>query len=192
MSTEPPPAGQNDGMNRPVGGNGGAARSVGMDAVKGAVLIGLAVIVGVFLLQHVDSSRAGSVAGPTSSSTKPKTTTTVRGTESTTTTTTVPSAPPKPTDQLRVVVLNGSGISGRARDMRTQLLGQRYTNEDPASTWSGHIQTGTTVMCKPGLIRDATALAVAVGKGTPVPVVTYSTALPSFATSADCVVVVGR
>ena len=180
-------------MNRPVGGNGGGARSIGTDAAKGAVLIGLAVIVGVFLLQHVDSSTAGGVAAPTSSSTKPKakTTTSAPDTQSTTTTT-VLSAPPKPTDQLRVVVLNGSGITGRAKDMRTQLLGQHYTNEDAAATWSGHIQTGTTVMCKPGLVRDATALAVAVGKGTPVPVVTYSTALPSFATSADCVVVMGR
>ena len=49
--------GQNGDMNRPSGGNGDLVRGAGAAAMKGAALIGLAVIVGVFLLQRVDTSK---------------------------------------------------------------------------------------------------------------------------------------
>ena len=55
-----PPSGQNGGMSRPPGDGGEFARGASAAVAKGAALIGLAVIVGVFLLQRVDTSTAGS------------------------------------------------------------------------------------------------------------------------------------
>ena len=75
-------SGQNGDMNRPSGGNGEIARGASAAAVKGAALIGLAVIVGVFLLQRVDTSNAGS-RGSTPVDTV-KTTTTVKHTDTST------------------------------------------------------------------------------------------------------------
>jgi len=158
--------------------------------MKGALLIGLAVVIGVVLLQQVDKTKPGAVAVTTT--TRPKTTTTtVPSTSSVSTTTTVAAQPAKQPAELKVIVLNGGAQSGAAGTMSTQLRGQGYTNQLPANDWTGHQQTGNTVMCKPGLTRDASALAVAVGKGTPVPTVAYASNVPSYATSADCVVVVG-
>ena len=148
------------------------------------------IIIGVLLLQHVDSGKSG-LAAP-STTVAPKTTTTTRPAESTTTTvTTVAAAPAKTPDQVKTIVLNGGAAAGSAGNMHNQLQRAGYTNQGQANDWSGHQQTGDTVMCKPGLTREATALAVAVGNGTPVKVVDYSSSLPSFATSYDCVVVVG-
>ena len=64
MSANDAPSGQNGGMSRPSGGNGEFARGASAAAAKGAALIGLAVIVGVFLLQRVDTSNAGSRRPP--------------------------------------------------------------------------------------------------------------------------------
>ena len=69
-------------MSRPSGGNGELARGASAAALKGAALIGLAVIVGVFLLQRVDTSKAGPRLH--SGDDAPKTTTTVRHAETST------------------------------------------------------------------------------------------------------------
>src|SRR4029077_19208686 len=171
-------------MSRPSGG-GDIARGAGSAALKGAVLIGLAVIVGVFLLQRVDTSKAGS---PTTTG-KHSTTTTTRP-EPTTTTSTVPATPMKTPDQLRVIVLNGGAPTGAAATMRTSLQQVGYTNQPQANTWTGHHQTGNTLMCKPGFARDTVPLS----QQTPLqgaPVVDFPTPPPPFSSDVDCVVVVG-
>src|SRR5262249_58631638 len=101
-------------MNRPSGG-GGLARGAGSSALKGALLIGLAVIVGVFLLQRVDTSKAGA---PTTTVKHPAATTTTQP-ATTSSTTTVPATPPKSADEVRVIVLNGGAPTGAASTMRT-------------------------------------------------------------------------
>ena len=141
-------------MNRPSGGNGEFARGASGAALKGAALIGLAVLVGVFLLQRVDTSNAGSSTAPTTA----KTTTTVHSTQPTTTTTTQPLTPPKTPDQLKVLVLNGGAPTGAAALMRTKLQQVGYTNQPQASTWAGHTQAGKSVMCRSGFDREAVAL----------------------------------
>ena len=108
-----------------------------------------------FLLQRVDTSNAGS---PSVSVAKtPKTTTTVKP-RSSTTTTTLPAAPLKTPDLLKVLVLNGGAKSGAAATMRTKLESEGYTNQPQANTWTGHSQTGNTLMCKAGLDREKVAL----------------------------------
>ncbi len=161
-----------------------------MAAMKGALLIGLAVVIGVVLLQQVDKRKPAAVAATTT--TRPATTTTtVPSTGSTASTTTVPAQPTKAPADLSVIVLNRGAPAGGAAQLSDQLKTQGYTNQAQPNDWKPPTQTGNTVMCKPGLTRDASALAVAVGKGTPVPVVPYASGLPSFATASDCVVLAG-
>src|SRR4051794_39856472 len=138
-------------MNRPSGGNDGESpRGAGSAALKGALLIGLAVIIGVLLLQRIDDSKTS--ATPT---TKPKTTTTVKKATSTTVkptvTTTAPTTPAKAPDELSVLVLNGGAAAGAAKSMSKDLQTAGYTNQPEASTWTGHKQQGDTVMCKTGM-----------------------------------------
>jgi hypothetical protein len=174
-------------MSRPSGGNGELARGASSAAAKGAALIGLAVIVGVFLLQRVDTSNAGS---PSTAGTTVKTTTTVKNTQPATTTSTVPATPTKTNDQLKVLVLNGGAPTGAAALLRTKLQQAGYTNQPQASTWTGHTQTGKTVMCKTGLAREAVALSVQTAlQGAKV--VNFATPPPPSSEGVDCVVVVG-
>ena len=191
MSANDTPTGQNGGMNRPSGGSGGLARGASAAAVKGAVLIGLAVIVGVFLLQRVDTSNAGSSTHPPLTTSRTTTTTVHRPqTTAASTTTTQPSTPPKTPNQLKVLVLNGGAVSGAAARMRTALQQVGYTNQPQASTWSGHSQTGQTILCRAGLAREAVALAQQTAlQGAKV--LPFPSPAPPSSDGVDCVVVVG-
>jgi LytR cell envelope-related transcriptional attenuator len=189
VSADGPANGQNGDMSRPPGGTGQFARGASAAVLKGAGLIGLAVIVGVFLLQRVDTTTASSSTTPVK---PPKTTTTtVHETHTTTTTTTtVPSAPAKTPDQLRVLVLNGGAATGAAATLRTKLLQVGYTNQPQASTWTGHRQSGTTLMCRAGLDREKVALSQQTAlQGAKV--VAFPSPAPPFSDGVDCVVVVG-
>jgi LytR cell envelope-related transcriptional attenuator len=188
VSAPGPASGQNGDMSRPPGGSREFARGASAAALKGAGLIGLAVIVGVFLLQRVDTTKASSSTTPVK---PPKTTTTLHKTNSTTTTTTtVPSAPAKTPDQLRVLVLNGGAATGAAANLRTKLQRVGYTNQPPASTWTGHRQRGTTLMCRAGLDREKVALSQQTAlQGAKV--VAFPTPAPPFSDGVDCVVVAG-
>lgn len=179
-------------MNRPPGGNGEFARGASAAAAKGAVLIGLAVIVGVFLLQKTDTSSAGSSSSPRVTVAPAKTTTTVRPSQTTaaTTSTTQPSTPAKTPSQLKILVLNGGAATGAAAHLRTALQQVGYTNQPQASTWTGHSQSGKSILCRSGLAREAVALsqqtALKGAKVSPFP----SPAPPS-SDGVDCVIVVG-
>ncbi len=192
MSANDGPTGQNGGMNRPSGGNGEFARGASAAAAKGAVLIGLAVIVGVFLLQKTDTSSAGSAStAPRVTTTTAKTTTTVRPAPSTSTTsTTQPSSPPKTPSQLKILVLNGGAATGAAAKLRTSLQQVGYTSQPQASTWSGHTQTGKSILCRSGLAREAVALSQQTSlQGAKV--LPFPTPAPPSSDGVDCVIVVG-
>ena len=178
-------------MNRPSGGNGEFARGASAAAAKGAVLIGLAVIVGVFLLQKVDTSNAGS-SSPRVTVAPAKTTTTVRPSQTTasTTSTTQPSTPVKTPSQLKVLVLNGGAATGAAARLRTSLQQVGYTNQPQASTWSGHSQSGKSILCRSGLAREAVALSQQTAlKGAKV--LPFPSPAPPSSDGVDCVIVVG-
>ena len=188
MTPRGQPFWQNEGMSRQSGGSGELARGASAAALKGAALIGLAVIVGVFLLQRVDTSTAGSPKTPVKS---PRTTTTVHKPRTTTSTSsTAPAAAAKTPDQVRVIVLNGGAASGAAATLRTKLQQVGYTNQQPANTWSGKHQTGNTLMCKAGFDREKIALSQQTAlQG--VRVVDFPTPPPPFSADVDCVIVVG-
>jgi hypothetical protein len=173
-------------MSRRQGGapSGDLVRGAGSAAAKGAVLIGLAVVLGVFLLQRIDTGETGPADG-TSATGSSTTTTTAAGT----TTTTAPLAPAKTPDQVHTIVLNGGAPAGDAGRMSDSLRQAGYTNQEEANTWSGHTQQGDTVLCKAGLDREAAALAVAVGEGATVQAM--PTPPPPFTDNVDCAVVVG-
>src|SRR3989440_3696502 len=138
-------------MSRPPGNTTGSdvARGASFAAAKGVLLIGLAVVIGIVLLQQVDNDNKRPVGAATPGSTKAKAKTTTTGTPpAPTTTVTTPSPPAKTPQQLRVIVLNGGAAAGAAAQMSTQLMRKQYTKQDKANNWSGHKQQGTTPLCK--------------------------------------------
>ena len=177
-------------MSRQQRGSGRAdvARGAGYAAFLGAVLIGVAVIIGIVLLQIGDRNDNGPVA---SGKTKPKstTTTTTKKTHTSTPTSTHTTSPLRQPSQVHLIVLNGGAPSGEAAHTSSLLKLKNYTNQDTANTWSGHHQTGDTVYCRTGWQREGAALAAAVpGAKLHVP---YPTPAPPFTAGTDCVVVVG-
>jgi LytR cell envelope-related transcriptional attenuator len=180
-------------MSRTPGSStGDVARGASFAAAKGALLIGLAVVIGIVLLQQVDNDTKSPV-GAATTTTKPKAkpTTTTTATSPEATTTTVASNPAKSPAQLRIIVLNGGAASGLAAQMATHLKQQGYTSQpQDANNWTDHNQQGNSVLCKPAFQREAAALSVAVGQGATV--AAYPSTPPAVIQSeVDCIVVVG-
>jgi hypothetical protein len=150
------------------------------------MLIGVAVIIGIVLLQIGDNDNNG----PAGAASKPTTTTSTTKPKSRGTTTTGNSATPaRPPSQVHLIVLNGGAPSGQAAHTAAGLKLKGYTSQDDANTWTGHHQSGNTVYCKAGLQREGTALATNVeGAKLSIP---YPTPAPPFTSGTDCVVVVG-
>jgi hypothetical protein len=134
------------------------------------------------------SSSDTTVATPaTTSTTLDLTTTTLTSSSSSVTSTTVAPATTRPPAQVRVEVLNGSGIAGAAGSKATALKAAGYTI---AGTGDTTPRQGTVVACKTGFDAEAAALAQAVGSGaTTEP---FPTPAPTGSTDADCVVIVGK
>jgi hypothetical protein len=175
-------------------------------AIRGAVLVGLLVVVGIIGLQVLDDSSPGSgavtattVPGQTTlpgvtttvpvatATTKAATTATTKAATTTTkaaTTTTVKTK--KPAD-LKVVVYNASGVAQLAENMSNQLKSIGYN-----SSVGGNLteRTGTIVQCKAGLEAEAAKLATDVGKGASV--TPYPAHPPTNAGDADCLVTLGK
>lgn len=155
---------------------------------KGAVLIAVAVVIGIVLLQVVDDGSTGRVIASGGDGRTTTTTADKQGAARTTTTTT-PAAPPKNPDQLRLLVLNGGAPAGSAGTMSEALKQKGYTNQEPAND-DNKSRTGNIVYCREGFSREAAALAVAVGAGTTAEA--FPAPAPPFSDKADCVVVVGK
>jgi hypothetical protein len=171
------------------GGRADVARGAGYAAFLGAALIGVAVIIGIVLLQIGDNS----VTRPAGAGTRPKSTTSTTKPKSSTTTTSktgsTNTTPARAPSQVHIIVLNGGAASGQAAHMSSGLRIRGYTNQDTANTWSGHHQSGNTVYCHDGLQREGAALATGV-TGAKL-VIPYPTPAPPFSDGTDCVVVVG-
>lgn len=144
-------------------------------AARGAGLIGIAVVIGIILLQVVDS---GSGGGGQTTGTTPigKTTTTRNGSGA------------RNPEQVRVVVLNGSGTSGAAATTANVLRGLGYVIA--SAPGNAPIQTGTIVECTTGFDAEAATLAATVGKGATVG--TYPATPPAGAENTDCIVIIGK
>jgi hypothetical protein len=150
-----------------------------MSAGRGAILVVVAIVVGVLAFQIVDDSSGpasgdvttATVTTPTTivtPATNPDgtTATTVAAAETTTTTkakknknttaTTVDASGTRPPDQVVVQVLNGSGIQGAATQRTNDLKAKGYQVLAPGNA-AGQ-RTGSGVMCKDGYSKEAAAL----------------------------------
>jgi hypothetical protein len=159
----------------------------------GALLIGVAVVIGIVLLQVGDNNDNGptSAAGNQTTTTKQATTTTTSTSDTNPTSSTTPTGTPRPPAEVRLIVLNGGAAAGQAGDMSDTLRTKGYTNQPKlANDWTGHTQTGDSVTCREGFEREGTALAIQVGSGTKT-IFPYPTPPPPFSSDVDCVVVVG-
>jgi hypothetical protein len=176
-------------MTSTSGENGEAPRGASSAALKGALLIGLAVIVGLFLLQRADDDPNTSATGGTTKPPASATTTTVA--RATTTTSTVPASPAKTPAELSVIVLNGGAATGQAAEMSNALTTAGYTNQTAANNWEDHSQQGNSVLCKPGRQREAVALSQQTAlQGSTIG--DYPEPVPSAVPADnDCIVVVG-
>ncbi|MBV8951171.1 MAG: LytR C-terminal domain-containing protein, partial [Actinobacteria bacterium] len=127
---------------------------------RGAIVIALAVIVGVVLLQVVDKGNTGPVGDQSArAAARSTSTTTAPAGGASSTTATTAAAGGRPASQVTVQVLNGSGKSGVAGTLTTQLKGGGYNTLTATDTTHG---TGTVIYFQPGFDREAAALATVV------------------------------
>ena len=118
-------------------------------AARGAVLIGVAVVLGIVLLQVVDKGGSGGGVAP------PVT----EANDSTTSTTGDDGRSP---EDVRVLVLNASGIANAAGTKANELRGLGYAI---AGTGNSEQRTGSGVACISGFEKEADALAQTLGAG---------------------------
>ena len=149
--------------------------------VRGAALIGLAVILGLILLAQADGENR--TAGPAA---RPATTTT---TTVPTPTTTAPAGPARIPGELPIIVLNAGGPDGSAGVMSARLRDRGYTDQLDPADWPNEQVTGALVLCRAGLGREAAALSVDVGDDARIE--EFPSPEPPNSDGADCVVAVG-
>jgi LytR cell envelope-related transcriptional attenuator len=149
------------------GGRGGGRESSGVNsAVRGAGLVGLAVILGIVLLQVIDKGPAGNGAAPAGN----VTTTTPTPSSAAAPATSQPATTAKggnarARSEVRVVVFNAGAASGAAANMTNKLRTLGYQLAQPTNT---NARRGTAVQCKQGFEKEATQLQGDVGAGTTV------------------------
>jgi hypothetical protein len=143
-------------------------------AARGAVLIGVAVVIGIVLLQVVDKGGGGGGVVP------PVT----QGDDGSTTSTTGDDG--RSPEDVRVLVLNASGIANAAGTKANELRGLGYAI---AGTGNSEQRTGSGVACISGFEKEADALAQTLGAGYSVE--TYPEPPPEGAENADCIVILG-
>jgi hypothetical protein len=149
--------------------DGSFARSAGGAAFRGALLIALAVVIGVVLLTKAVDSDAGTVEtgdggdnnNPAPATTEAPGTTTGGGSGGTVSTTSTTLGPPKPANEITVLVANGSGVQGAASAMSDQLKAAGYKVPEPDNA-KGNVQA-TVVYYAPGFQREAATLAESIG-----------------------------
>jgi hypothetical protein len=164
---------------RPGGFSGGPSLPDGLKSqtAKGAMLIALAVIVGIVLLQIVDPGKTGPVGARTTISST-----------STTTSTTKASTPQKTAAQVRLLVLNAGAPTGSAGNVSTNLKNSGYTNQGTPTDNASKI-TGEKVLCLPNLTREQAKIVQLLGPSTLSGPLTADAA--TGAAGYDCVVLVG-
>ncbi len=171
------------------GGGRGLPLGAGSQTIKGGLLVLAAVVLGIVLLQVVDPGKSGPVAQRPTSTTAPRTTTTTKKPTGKTTTTVKGSTPAarKPA-QIHLLVLNAGAPTGSAKSVSTALKTAGYTNQGTPAN-DPNKRSVTEVLCKAGLTREATTLAVRLGKGTTH--TTLGTPAPPGSAGFDCVVLIG-
>lgn len=137
---------------RHAAGDSSFARSAGVNAGRGAALLAVAVIVGIFLLNKVDDSNSTVLAGSATT-----TTTTKRSSSSSTTTT----QPPHRAQEVKVLTLNGTTIKGAAGKVAQSLATQQFNMLSATDATATTKQTTkfSAVYFTPGYEPDARVIA---------------------------------
>jgi LytR cell envelope-related transcriptional attenuator len=172
---------------RPVPGS--FSRSMMAAAGRGAALVGVAVLLGIFLLQVTDDSGPSGperVIGGSGTATS----------TTTTTTTTVPGGPGagvRPPQEVRVLVINAAKIDGIAGEITDALAEIGYQTLTPGNAPQ---QDESVVFSKSEFDAEATAVATAVGEAKPIAEGALTEPLPdpspiAGTETADIVVVIG-
>ena len=157
-------------------GRGGPGRDQGVpSAFRGAILVFVAVVVGIIGLQILDDSGGGSSAGSASGSTP----TTVAGE--------VP-PPHKNRSEVTIKVYNASDVQGAAQALSAKFQGLGYATlpEDTLNT----TRKGTVVQCRSGFEGDGLAIAF-YGIGNDAKSESFPSNPPDGAEGADCIVILG-
>jgi hypothetical protein len=167
-----------------LGGRGGVREGGRVNsAVRGAGLIGLAVILGIVLLQVIDKGPSGSGT----SASERRGTATTQAAPGTSQPATTAAAGARPRAEVRVAVFNGSGVSGAAMNMTNKLRPLGYQLGQPGDTAA---RTGNVVACKQGFEKEAAQLQGDVGSGTGVE--PFPGSPPPGTDNVNCLVLLGR
>ena len=125
-----PSGGRRDRRATPSGGRGALANP----AVRGGLLIGLAIVIGIVLLQAIDDGNSGPIGDgsrSTTSTTAPATSSSTGGDDTSSTTAKPTTLAPADTT---VTVLNGSGVQGAATTV-TNTLGFYSQHYNSLTSW---------------------------------------------------------
>jgi len=143
-------------------------------AARGGILIGVAVVIGIVLLQVVNEGipSTGSTAGNG------------KGNGGVTSTTGGGARAPQ---EVIVAVYNASGLSGAAGTQANELRGLGY--QTPTVENAAAEQVGSTVACQPGYEAEAEQLVTVVDGAA---VGQLPAALPPGAEAVNCIVTVGK
>jgi hypothetical protein len=144
-------------------------------SLRGAAIVGLAVIVGIVGLQILDDNQGG--GSPSTSA----------GEESSTSTTQGGTKPHTPAE-VTVMTYNASDVQNAARSVSDKLKGLGWATLAPANY--GRTRKGTAVQCRPGYEGDAKILAI-FGIGNGAVVEPFPSDPPSGSEHANCIVIVG-
>jgi LytR cell envelope-related transcriptional attenuator len=146
-------------------------------AGRGSALIGVAVLIGIVLLQFTDEGSDGGTSAPAPRAPLSP------GSSSTTTT----ASGPRPPSAVRVAVLNASGRANQAGPLSERLAAVGYQTLPPGNA----SRAGPSVVYfRPGYEAEARAVAAATGLSPAVRPLQSAGPLPEVE-GADCVVVIG-
>jgi hypothetical protein len=169
-------------VTAPRGTGGGPARSSGISSgARGAIVVGLAVILGIVGLQILDDSSPGAGSSDATVTTVTNSTGAGTGTASTT-------SARRSNSEVKVKVYNASGVQGRAQILTDQLKALGYNMQLPANLSSE--RAGTVVECMKGFEAEGTLLAL-YGVGDGATAQPYPSNPPAGAADANCLVVIG-
>jgi len=177
-------------------------------AARGAILVAVAVLVGLLLVLVIDGAQGGGgddtapvADGSTVATTVPRSTsvttvaggTTVTTKKARTTTTTVKASKgARPAAEVVVQVLNGSGVQGAATQRTNDLKAKGYQVLPAGNAPS--TRAGTAVQCATGYEKEAEVLVATLNElGVPSTVQPLASPLPAgFDASANCYVLLGK
>lgn len=172
-------------------------RSTGLDAnARGLAVLAAALLIGFVLLLKAGGSGNEQVAATdgqrptvdTSGLTDESTTTTP---DDTTTSSSEPTDTTKVPADVKVVVLNGSGLTGVARSTSDTIEGKGYDMLEPDNAAAGRVET-TTVYFSEGYEADAGAIAELLGKTSDAVAPKPTQSLGKGSDTANVVVVLGK